>query len=94
MGNKISVERLTPKGAKASVFLVEVTSDGVKTEHTVGIDEEYYQALCSGKIQHEELVEKSFKFLLERESASNILREFDLQLISEYFPEYENEIGK
>ena len=34
----------------------------------------------------EELIRASFKFLLEREPATSILREFSLDIISQYFP--------
>jgi len=37
----------------------------------------------------EDLVRRSFEFLLEREPASSILREFDLAVIQRYFPEYD-----
>jgi hypothetical protein len=40
----------------------------------------------------EELVRRSFEFLLERESKESILREFDITVISRYFPNYEDEI--
>jgi len=38
-------------------------------------------------------VEKSFEFLLERESNTSILRSFELPVIGNYFPEYETTIG-
>jgi hypothetical protein len=38
------------------------------------------------------LVEKSFRFLLDRESNTSILRSFDLPVIGRYFPEYERVI--
>ena len=41
----------------------------------------------------EELIEKSFQFLLARESNTMILARFDLPLIGRYFPEYERTIG-
>jgi hypothetical protein len=36
----------------------------------------------------EELLDASFRFLLEREPKEAILRQFDLPLIERYFPEY------
>ena len=42
----------------------------------------------------EDLVERSFAFLLEREPPSSILMRFDLGVISRYFPEYEAEIKR
>jgi len=37
----------------------------------------------------EDLVRRSFEFLLEREPAGSILREFDLAVIQRYFPEFD-----
>ena len=37
----------------------------------------------------EDLVRRSFEFLLAREPAGSILRRFDLSLIPSYFPEYD-----
>ena len=39
-----------------------------------------------------DLIKKSFEFLLERESKESILRKFNLKVINQYFPEYEQEI--
>lgn len=36
---------------------------------------------------------ESFFFLLAREPATSIMREFPLDLIGQYFPEYREEIG-
>jgi hypothetical protein len=36
----------------------------------------------------EDLVRRSFEFLLEREPPESILRRFDLAVIQRYFPEY------
>lgn len=43
-------------------------------------------------IDDAQLVEASFRFLLEHESASSILPEFELPVISTYFPEYRDEL--
>jgi hypothetical protein len=41
----------------------------------------------------ERLVTRAFEFLLQRESASQILRSFELADIQRYFPEFDREIG-
>ena len=41
-----------------------------------------------GIITAAQLVEKSFEFLLERESNTSIMHSFDLSVIARYFPEY------
>jgi hypothetical protein len=68
----------------------EVTvADRTTTTHTVTVSPEYREKLTGGSVSAETLVEKSFEFLLERESNTSILRAFDLPLIQRYFPEYE-----
>lgn len=63
-------------------------------EHSyrVSFSEAYYQKLTSGKILPHELTERSFKFLLSKESPAQILKEFDLPLINKYFEDYETVI--
>lgn len=71
----------------------EVTVTGpTKTTHTVTLIDSYHQKLTDGKITPEELIERSFEFLLEREPNTSILRRFDLPVIQTYFPEYEKTI--
>ena len=62
------------------------------TKHTVLITDEYYDALTKKKISKKKLLEYSFQFLLDREPNTSILSFFALNIISKYFPEYENEI--
>ena len=62
------------------------------TTHTVSVDPAYYEKLTNRRVSVETLVEKSFEFLLERESNTSILRSFDLPVIGHYFPEYERTI--
>ncbi len=73
-------------------FLVIVSEKGSKTEHTVTLDKDYYQDLTEGLISKEELIRKSFEFLLKRESNESILSRFNLRVIGNYFSEYEEEI--
>ena len=56
--------------------------------------EDFYHKLTGGKISHAECVKHAFEFLLERESKESILRQFDLLVISRYFPEFEREFGR
>jgi len=71
-----------------------VTVEGrTTTTHTVTLSPSYYEKLTARRVTPEVLVEKSFEFLLERESNASILRSFDLPVIGRYFPEYERTIG-
>ncbi len=75
-------------------FMVIVEEGGIKTEHIVTLDGEYYQNLTGGEITKEELIRRSFGFLLERESQESILSKFNLKIIKNYFPEYERKIKR
>jgi len=72
----------------------EFTVKMEEREYKVILDDKYWQELTGGKTSKEELIKKSFNFLLERESKESILSRFDLRIISRYFPEYEQEIKK
>lgn len=74
-------------------FSVVVTEDDSKTEHTVTVSEEYYDRLTNGKISKEEMIRRSFEFLLKREPKESILKKFNLKTITKYFPEYEEELS-
>jgi hypothetical protein len=72
-------------------FEVVVEGDSTTT-HQVSVTHLYYQKLTENRVSPEELIEASFKFLLERESNTSILQRFDLPIIERYFPEYEKTI--
>lgn len=79
-------------GAGGWVFRVRVKEGGDETSHEVAVPEDYYDDLAGGVCPSEEFVRISFEFLLEREPKESILREFDITVISQYFPEYEAEM--
>ena len=58
------------------------------TSHNVTLTDDTHQNLTNGKVSKKELIEFSFKFLLEREPNTSILSSFELSVISGYFPEY------
>ena len=58
------------------------------TSHNVTLTDDIHQNLTNGKVNKKELIEFSFKFLLEREPNTSILSSFELSVISGYFPEY------
>jgi len=89
MAAKIEVEKLDK-----SRFRVRVSESARETTHEVTVSPSDYARLAGGKIEPEELVRRSFEFLLEREPKESILPQFDLSVISRYFPEYEQEIKR
>jgi len=68
---------------------LEFKADVNGMDFNVSLDQGYYEKLTSGKIGKEELIKRSFEFLLEREPKESILKNFNLKVIQRYFPEYE-----
>jgi len=74
-------------------FKVSVTKDS-STEHIVLLSDRFHQDVTNNKLTKTELITHSFEFLLKRESNQSILKKFNLEVISQYFPEYIEEIKK
>ena len=94
---RISVTTSTPLNSntwKYSVEIIENDGSGSKTNHEVTMKKDYYLAQTGGRIIPEEFIKKSFEFLLERENKDSILRQFDINQINDYFPEFKKEMKK
>ena len=74
-------------------FVVLVREKETESQHLVTLDDVYYQFLTQRKISKEDLIKKSFQFLLEREAKESFLRSFNLYIIKRYFPEYKDEMS-
>jgi hypothetical protein len=74
-------------------FKVSVTKDS-STEHIVLLSDRFHQDVTNNKLSKTELITRSFEFLLKRESNQSILKKFNLEVISQYSPEYIDEIKK
>ena len=72
----------------------EVTLGEAGTTHNVTVSENLVEELDLPEDDLERVVRESFGFLLEREPASSIMREFSLDVIPTYFPEYREELPK
>jgi hypothetical protein len=75
------------------LWLVTVSSRTM-TQHRVRLSAAALHRFGGGNATPEELLEASFRFLLDREPNTAILSEFELSLICRYFPEYEREIAR
>ncbi|XOJ84568.1 hypothetical protein ABXT54_06960 [Methylophilaceae bacterium Uisw_099_01] len=76
-----------------NTFKVSVTKNA-STVHIVLLNDRFHLDVSNNKLTKTELITKSFEFLLERESNQAILKKFNLEVISQYFPEYFDEIKK
>jgi hypothetical protein len=89
---RIRMARIEVDKAAEGEFRVRIIEGKSESSHSVTLDPAYYSRLTGEKVEPQELVKRSFEFLLERESKESILAKFDLQIIGRYFPEYEREI--
>lgn len=83
---EVSVERT----ASAWIATVRVEDGKTRTQHRVTVRDEDLDRY--GASDAADLVRRSFEFLLQREPATSILREFRITEIERYFPEYRAEI--
>ena len=90
MAAQITVE-VQQKGDAWECRVTIAEADG-QTVHTVVVERAYRDKLVGTAVPVEQLVRKSFEFLLAREPKESILRSFHLPVISRYFSEYEREI--
>lgn len=85
---------VTIKRLEGHQFDVVVRQGSSTTQHRVQLPAGMADDHRLAGVDHDELVRESFAFLLEREPATSILPEFDLDVIGRYFPEYPEEIAK
>ena len=78
----------------AWLCLVRVREGAFATEHRVTVAPADLERLDPGAGDPERVVRAAFDFLLERESASSILRSFDLPVIGRYFPGWEADLRR
>ena len=64
------------------------------TIHLVTLSDEVHEKLTKEKVTKKELLDFSFKFLLDREPNTSILSSFELTVISRYFSDYEKSVKK
>jgi hypothetical protein len=89
----MSAQSITVAPAGARRWRVEVRA-GETSAHEVTIPEGYLEKLGLAAVAPERVLEESFRFLLEREPNTSILRNFELPVIASYFPEYGKEIAR
>ena len=67
---------------------VRVTETGGSSSHVVAVSKSAYRRLTAGRISPAELVRRTFEFLLAREARESILRDFEIEAVGRYFPEF------
>ena len=85
----IEVRRLS--GEDPMEFEVVTRESTGEARHIVTMAAAHFARLSAGA-PPERCIEAAFRFLLEREPREAILRRFDIDVISRYFPEFEREL--
>ena len=75
------------------VFQVTV-ADSITTTHEVTVTDQSLSDLTDNNLTKTQLLEFSFRFLLEREPNISILSSFDINVISKYFSNYKDEVRR
>ena len=75
------------------VFSVTVACS-TTSNHKVIISDKTLLELTNNRVTKTSLLEFSFKFLLAREPNTAILSSFDLNMISRYFPDFNDEVRR
>ena len=76
-----------------NVFEVTV-ADSITTTHEVTITDQSLSDLSENNVTKTQLLEFSFRFLLDREPNTSILSSFDINVISRYFSNYKDEVRR
>ena len=84
---------LSIKKLSDDVFTVTVAETSTTT-HTVTITDQSLNDLTDNNVTKTQLLDFSFKFLLEREPNTSILSSFDINVITKYFPDYREEVRR
>ena len=84
---------ITVTARNADTYQVTVEDGGSTSRHTVTCDDTAWKQFGGASASKEDLIQKSFTFLLQRESKESILSQFALPLIGRYFPEYQSVIN-
>ena len=84
----ISIKKLSD-----DVFEVTV-AETLTTTHTVTVTDQRLNDLTENNVTKTQLLEFSFKFLLDKEPNTSILKSFDINVISRYFSDYRDEVKR
>lgn len=90
----IDIARRDDGASKALSFDVVLREGAGQSRHRVTMSRELAERLGGGVSSAEQCLIAAFRFLLDREPKEQILAQFDVSVISLYFPEFERELPK
>ena len=80
--------------ARPGRYQVVISEGRGETRHHVTMSRQMWERLTAGMHMLERCLEVAFRFLLDREPKESILGQFDVKVISSYFPEFERELAR
>lgn len=75
-------------------FTVSLGDDADALQYTVTLGWRDYDHWSHGRVAPQRVIQAAFRFLLERESPSEIMPAFDCAVIRRYFPDVDQELPK
>ncbi|MDQ6910771.1 MAG: hypothetical protein M3Z84_08335 [Actinomycetota bacterium] len=72
---------------------VQVTDDSRLLSYVVTVPKKVVDELGLGGFETVDIVRETFHFLLEREPATAIMKQFSLDVVPTYFPEFYEELA-
>jgi len=92
---EIGQESEEPRRWRYEVFVHEGEEEGqVRHAFEVTLNWADYDHWSHGRVAPQRVVDAVFRFLLEREPPSAILRKFDCSLVRRYFPEVDQQLPR
>lgn len=86
--NDVTITELEP-----GLFGVQVEEGRETTSHRVRLDDDFLDDAGLDAVEREVIVRETFAFLLEREPATAIMPEFDLDTVQRFFPDFVEELA-
>jgi hypothetical protein len=80
--------------AEGWTCVVRVSEGSSSTDHQVAVRTSDLATHAPGATEPDDLVRRSFEYLLSREPKESILRSFDLPVIARYFPDWPEAIRR
>jgi len=71
----------------ATAFIVTINAQS-QTTHSVTMSKEFFNQYAAFTVSDLDFIKHSFEFLLDREPNTSILKEFNIVVICNYFPDY------
>ena len=88
MNPKIKINQIFDKPSWRFNIIIE--DEKGKTQHSVSMSKDFYKSLDLD-IEPWKIINETFRFLLVKEPKESILKEFDITIVSYYFPEFKEE---